>query len=110
MTDDTDAAASPPSISRERLRFWEPLCPDDQSVCLQLQPKLFVLVNKIRRIKNDALLLEVLSRLKSFVVRGEPSDAPRGLVRRGDGASAALNLFPVTLYRVPRIEILRSAI
>jgi hypothetical protein len=66
-------------------------------------------VSKTRRIKNDALFLEVLSRLKSFVVPGEASDAPRGLVRRGDGASPALNLFPVTLYWVPRIEILRPA-
>jgi hypothetical protein len=109
MTDDTAAVASRPSIPRERLRFWELLCPDDQSIGLQLQPKLSVLVSKTGRSKNDTLFLEVPSRLKSFVVRGEPSDPARGLAKRGDGASAALNLFPLTLCRVPRIEILRSA-
>jgi hypothetical protein len=109
MTDDTDVAASPLSIPRERLCFWELPCPDDQSVYLQLQSKLSVLVSKKRRSKNDALFLEILSRLKLFVVRGGPSDSARGLVRRGDGASAALNLFPVTLCRVPRIEVLLSA-
>jgi hypothetical protein len=109
MTGDTHVAPSPPLIPRERLRFWELLGRDDKSICLQRQPKLSVLVSKTSHSKNDALFLEVLRYLKSFVVRGEPSDTARGLVRRGNGASAVLNLFPVTLCRLPRIEILRSA-